>query len=255
MGGIIACICCYCCLTGLKPRIIEFLALLCNLVEIGFLIWGIIDIPWDDISTGGKIMYYITCGAIVVTFLLLLLLMCLRCGNTINTTKNDLGKCLCITMVVFDILAFILIIIAEIIIIYNMDDKDDDYNYNNGYYGRGRRRHTKYSDTEWAATILSMSAAELALVCHCYCANFLLKLISAKTDLSYLKYLEQKDKDNIITKTINVFNSPTTYGQNQLTFIGYDKNGHPIYSGSTQYFTQVTNPNNTTNTNITENNK
>ena len=134
MGGIIACICCYCCLTGLKPRIIEFLALLCNLVEIGFLIWGIIDIPWDDISTGGKIMYYITCGAIVVTFLLLLLLMCLRCGNTINTTKNDLGKCLCITMVVFDILAFILIIIAEIIIIYNMDDKDDDYNYNNGYY-------------------------------------------------------------------------------------------------------------------------
>ena len=30
-----------------------------------------------------------------------------------------------------------------------------------------------------------------------------------------------------------------------LTFIGYDKDGHPIYSGSNQYFTQNNVPNGT----------
>lgn len=243
MGSIIACICCYCCLTTLKPRSIEIIALICNIISIGFLIWGIVDIPWDDISTAGKIFFYIACGLVVITLIFLLGLMCMRCSGKINTSKNSAAKCLCITLIVFDLLAFIIIIIAEIIIFYNMDDKDDDYYYD--YYGYRRRRRSKYSDREWAASIISITAAEIAIICHSYCANFLLKLISARTDTSYLEYMEQKDNSNIVTKTINVFNSPVNERNNQLTFIGYDKDGHPIYSGNTQYITT-----NATNVNV-----
>ena len=236
MGGIIACICCYCCLATLKPKSIEIIALICNIVSIGFLIWGIADIPWDDISTAGKIFFFITCGCVVLTLIFLLGLMCIRCSGKINTSKNSTAKCLCIAMIVFDILAFILIIIAEIIIFYNMDDKDDDYYYYD--YNYRRRRRSKYSDREWAASIISISAAEIAIICHSYCANFLLKLISARTDTSYLDYMEKKENNNIVSRTINVFNQPNNIvGNNQLTLIGYDKNGHPIYSGNTQYFT------------------
>ena len=92
MGGLLTCICCYCCLTTLKPRIIEIVALICNIIEIGFLIWGIVDVPWSDIKMGGKVMFYIACVLVVLTFLFLLGLMCLRCGNKINTTKNSAGK-------------------------------------------------------------------------------------------------------------------------------------------------------------------
>ena len=238
MGGIIACICCYCCLTTLKPKTIEIIALICNIISIGFLIWGIADIPWDDISTAGKVFFYITCGCVVLTLIFLLGLMCIRCSGKINTSKNSNAKCLCITLIVFDILAFILVIISEIIIFYNMDDKDDDYYYYDYYYGR--RRQSKYSNREWAAAIISISAAELAILCHSYCANFLLKLISAKTNTSYLKYMEQKENNsnNIVSRTINVLNQPTN--TNQLTFIGYDKDGHPIYSGKNQYFATTT---------------
>jgi hypothetical protein len=237
MGGIIACICCYCCLTTLKPKTIEIIALLCNIVSIGFLIWGVVDIPWNDISTAGKIFFFITCGCVVVTLIFLLGLMCIRCSGKINTSKNSSAKCLCITMIVFDILAFILIIISEIIIFYNMDDKDYDYYYDDYNY---RRRRTKYSNREWAASVISISAAEIAIICHSYCANFLLKLISAKTDTSYLDYMEQKEDNNIVSRTINVMNQPTNnVRNNQLTFIGYDKNGHPIYQGNTQYFTST----------------
>lgn len=238
MGGIIACLCCYCCLTTLKPKSIEIIALICNIISIGFLIWGISDIPWDDISTAGKVFFYITCGCVVLTLIFLLGLMCIRCSGKINTSKNSNAKCLCITLIVFDILAFILIIISEIIIFYNMDDKDDDYYYYDYYYGR--RRRSKYTNREWAAAIISISAAELAIICHSYCANFLLKLISAKTDTSYLDYMEQRENNsnNIVSRTINVFNQPTN--TNQLTFIGYDKDGHPIYSGKNQYFATTT---------------
>ena len=237
MGGIIACICCYCCLTTLKPKTIEIIALLCNIVSIGFLVWGIVDIPWDDISTAGKIFFFITCGCVVLTLIFLLGLMCIRCSGKINTSKNSSAKCLCITMIVFDVLAFILIIISEIIIFYNMDDKDDDYYYDDYRY---RRRRSKYSDREWAASVISISAAEIAIICHTYCANFLLKLISAKTNQSYLEYMEQREDNNIVSRTINVINQPTNNDRNnQFTFIGYDKNGHPIYQGNTQYFTST----------------
>ena len=237
MGGIIACICCYCCLVTLKPKTIEIIALICNIISIGFLVWGVVDIPWDDISTAGKIFFFITCGCVVLTLIFLLGLMCIRCSGKINTSKNSSAKCLCIAMIVFDILAFILIIISEIIIFYNMDDKDDDYYYYDNSY---RRRRSKYSDREWAAAIISISAAEIAIICHSYCANFLLKLISAKTDKSYLEYMEQREDNNIVSRTINVINQPTINDRNnQLTFIGYDKNGHPIYQGNTQYYTST----------------
>ena len=254
MGGLLTCICCYCCLTTLKPRIIEIVALICNIIEIGFLIWGIVDVPWSDIKMGGKVMFYIACVLVILTFLFLLGLMCLRCGNKINTTKNGAGKCLCITDLVFDILAEIAIIIAEIIILNNMNDKDDNSFFDYGY--RYNSRYSKYSRREWAAAAISITAAEIFIGLHCYCVSFLLKLIYLKTNLSYLKYRDtQEPNDDIIGRTINVFNTQDN-NVNQLKFLGYDKDGHPIYSGNAQYFTQSQapgNPNNMTNVPINAN--
>ncbi len=162
--------------------------------------------------------------------------MCLRCGNKINTTKNSSGKCLCITLLIFDIIAEITIIIAEIIIAYNMWDKYDDYYYDDYYYYSRRRRRSTFSDTEWAAVFVSTTGAEIFLAINFYCASFLLKLIYAKTNKSYLKYLESKEDNNVITRAINTLdNSDSIPNNNQLNFIGYDKEGHPIYAGNTQY--------------------
>jgi hypothetical protein len=176
--------------------------------------------------------------------------MCLRCANKINTTKNSAGMCLCITDVIFDILAEIIIIIAEIVILYNMNDKDDNYYYDYGY--RTSRRNSRYSDREWAAAVISTTGAEIFIALHCYCVSFLLKLISAKTDLSYLNYMETHDNsNNIFSRTVNVFSTTENNGVNgnQLNFLGYDKDGHPIYSGNTQYgvISTVSNPAQTVN--------
>ena len=242
MGSILVCIGCYCCLFALRPLSIEIIALTANLFEIGFLIWGIVDIPWDYINTGGEVCFYITFVLIVLTFILLLILMCLRCSGKINTTKNGLGKCLYITDLIFDFLAFILIIISESIILYKMYDADDDYFWENGRRYSRRQNDSIFSDSEWAAAVISTSIAELAILIHCYCVSFLIKLIYLKTDLSYNEYTNTLDQ-NINTfssenpggRAINVFQNPPNYYNNNLTLLGYDKDGHPIYSGNNTY--------------------
>ena len=251
MGSIIACLCCYCCLITLKPRTIEIFALICSIIQIGFLIWGIAGIPWDDIKTGGKVTFFITCAFVVLSLIILIVIMCFRCGKKINTTKNSAGLCLCITMVIFDFIGLILIFIAEIIILINMYDKEDNEWIR--YYGGYRRRNDGFSDAEWAAAIISTSGVLIVIWIHCYCSSFLIKLIHAKTDMSYMKYLESKEDNNIVSRTIDVINNPVNYqNNNQLTFIGYDKNGHPLYSGNAQYFT--VNPNQNTNMQIVNTN-
>jgi hypothetical protein len=243
------------CFNSVKPRVLELLTLVFTVVAIGFLIWGIIDIPWDDISTAGKIFYYIGCVFVVLVLLFLLVLMCLRIGNKINGPRNGAGICLCITMMVCEILAIIIFVIAEIIIFVNMGDKDDEY-WDNNYYNGRRRWRSKYNWEEWWSAVCSVSAAEIAMGLNIATTDYLLKVIRAKCSTCYSDYLETQNKNNItqnsisglgnnLAKSIEIYNAPPQTNQNALTLIGYDKDGHPIYSGSAQYFTQIQ-PNNAT---------
>ena len=270
MGSVLVCIGCYCCLFTLRPPIVEWMALLANLIVIGFLVWAIVDLPWGDLNTGSKVCFYIAFGLIIITLILLLIIMILRCMKTINTTRNSTAKCLCYSALVFDILGFIMIIIAEAIIINRMWDLDGD-----SYYRHGRRRYDTndyFTNREWAAAIIPTSVAEIGTVIYCYCVSFLAKLITLKTDLSYNEYLDTINEKSVgvdsntnlegyNSTVINVYNTPPN-NQNTLTFIGYDKDGHPIYSGNQQYrtinapvYTQnIANQNNNVNNNNNINN-
>lgn len=236
------------CFNSVKPRVLELLTLVFTVVAIGFLIWGIVDIPWDDISTAGKVFYYIGCGLVVLVLLILFVLMCIRIGNKINESLNGTGICLCITMMVVEVLAIVALIIAEIIIFANMGDKNDEYWDDNYYNGtKRRRRWNKYSRAEWWSAVCSVTAGEIAMALNIVCADYLLKVIRAKCKTCYSDYLETQNKNNATqntsnenyTKSINIFNTPPAANQNTLSLIGYDKDGHPIYAGSNQYFTQA----------------
>lgn len=125
--------CCYCCLIYCRPRCIEICALISNIIEIAVLIWAIIEIPWSDIKIIGKFCFFIMFAFIIIIFIFLLILMCLRCGNKINTNKAGTGKCLCITMIVLDILSFILYIFGGAAILINMNN-EENYDYENSLY-------------------------------------------------------------------------------------------------------------------------
>ena len=241
MGGIISCICCYCCLMRLKPRTIEIICLICNIIEIAALGFAIYGIPWSDIKMAGKITFFVSCGMTVLTLIILLALMCLRCGNKINTTSNSSGKCLSILLIIFNLIIEILLNIGEIIILFNKFDRENHYDLWDDY--------RNISNKEWIAAIFCPSLVITVLGIYFFCSIFLFKLINAKTNSSYYRYKESKDENNIASTTIGIYNNPPNVPNNQLIFIGYDKDGHPIYTGNTSNFSQqpiiINNPNNT----------
>ena len=236
--------CCYCCLKNCRPRCIEISALISNILEIAVLIWAIIEIPWRDIKIIGKFCFFIMFAFIIIILLFLLILMCLRCSNKINTNKNGTGKCLCIAMIVLDILSFILYIVGGVAILINMI-KEDDYEYR----GYSLDKEKEYSNRIWIAIGVSFTITEIVLIFHCMCSIMLYKIINAKTNKSYSNYLNEKGNES--NTNGNIYNMPQTeVNINQLTFIGYDKDGHPIYQGNTQYQNQINSTQNITNTPI-----
>ena len=169
--------------------------------------------------------------------------MVLRCKGHINSSSNKTGYGICLTTVIIDVIAFIMIVVSEAVILYKMWDLDDYEYWRGRTYSKGY-----FSDAEWAAAIVPMSVAEICLIAHFYCLSFLLKLIKLKTDLSYIEYNESQTNNssgNILSSsanyatpgtTINVYNTPPPPNNQQvLSFIGYDNQGHPIYAGNNQY--------------------
>ena len=87
-------------------------------------------------------------------------------------------------------------------------------------------------DTSWRFVMYELKNLKMGSY------DYVIKLISAKTDLSYLKYLETKEENSYVARTMNVFTNPPNQNNNsQLNFLGYDQNGHPIYAGNAQYMT------------------
>lgn len=224
-----------CCLSVLKPRMIELIALISNIIMIGCFIWSAIGIPWEVVNTGGKVVFYIAFGFAVIAIIILIIIMVLRCQNTINGEKNSLGLCLLITIIIVNIIGFVFLIIAEILIINKMRDEDRhsnwrDWTYNSNDY--------KISGGDWAASAVSFTIIQVFWIILSFCCTCLYKLVDLRTNDCYADYLAECGECNEHRDSTNnqTDNRPT------LNFIGYDKNGAPIYQGQPVPIVNPTSP-------------
>ena len=255
---------CYCCFFKLRPKCIQLIALLANLVVIALLIWGMIDIPWSYLSKGIKICYYIICGLIIINLILLFILIIFRCIGTINSKYNFISKGFCLIACIFDCVASIIMIVSAIIILYKMYKLDKETDLWPVY-------NSLFSSEERAAVIFSTIIAVIPLVWHFFCVSFLYILITCRTNFSYNDYKDNKHSSEIINNniseevgtTINVINTPQN-NVNNLALFPYAKSESPNYdlnnqygmaNGPVLYQLNVFNNNNSSNiTNNTDNN-
>lgn len=236
MGGLIICMCGFSCFKDLKPRYIEISILICNSLEIGFLIFLILIIPWgSNIKSIGKIFFFLMLWVIILNFIFLLILMCLRCSNKINTSENTTGICLCFTMIILDLLFEINIFYIILIIVDDIDKMNHDYSNNDINLSE---KNSKYSRGKWAIFYISFIITEISLIFHDYFTRLLSHLITIKTNLSFSNYIDQQ-KSNDLTTTANIFNIPQSdLNINQITINEYDKDKHPFYYGNNQNIAQ-----------------
>jgi len=251
---------CYCCFFKLRPKCIQLIALLANLVVIALLIWGMIDIPWSYLSKGIKICYYIICGLIIINLILLFILIIFRCIGTINSEYNFIAKGFCLTICIFNCLASIIMIVTAIIILNKMSELNKMRDLGKYYDGL-------FSNKEWAAVIFSTFIAAIFVIWHFFCVSFLYILITCRTNLSYNDYKNNKYSSEIINNniseevgtTINVINNPQN-NVNNLAIFPYAKSESPNYNLNNQYgmangpvLYQLNTFNNNNSSNITNN--
>lgn len=220
------CIFCLCCLATQKAKCIEISILISCIILIGCYIWGLLGTPWKYIRKIAKIFYIISLIIAVIDIVSILYLMFLRCNNLINSTRNKLGKIICIFIFVVNSIALILFIISEIIIVYDMDDVE--YPYGNGYWART----DVFSDGEWAAALFATSIIELIWFLLYFFWAALYKLISAKTEGPLIEHFSDVFRGKNIISTNN--NTAYVIGNDNtaanLVLVGYDQNGSPVYS-------------------------
>ena len=198
----------FCCFKNMRPNTISSTAIITNLIALAFLIWGISDIQWDWFKKSRKhlylFFYIISFLFLCLTFIFLILIIVflnLRIGPNFMTL-NKVGKILCLIIIGLCILAFILLLIAEILILIDYNDFENEL-------GPGRN----IPSHDWAAVILPGILGLIASVIVTLCVNVLYKIFN----------------DNILTSfDIYQNNSPININQNSMTTIDKVQNQNPV---------------------------
>ena len=190
-----------CCFKNMRPNTITFTAIIANLVAVVFLIWGATDLYWKRKSN--KALYLISfvfLCLILIAMIFILVLLNLSIDEHF-TTINKIGKILCLIIIGLCILAFISLLIAEILILI-------DYNDIEKLYGPGRN----ISIPDWLAAILPGIIGLIASIIVILCVNVLYKIFN----------------DNILNKKQN----ENTLNQNSITVNPNVQNKSVIISGN-----------------------
>ena len=169
----------YCCFKNYKPNCIALTALITNIIAVAFMIWALADLEWDWTRRGRKTLYIILFVILCVTLVLLfvvLLLLNLRGGQN-YITCNNIGMIFCLIIAVLAIMAFIFLIVDEILLIVDYAKMERDL-------GKGRN----IPSHDWAACILPGILGLIASVIIALCANILYQIFYNNILGSYFDY-------------------------------------------------------------------
>ena len=200
----------------MRPNVIALIAIISNLIAVAFLIWGLADLIWY--RKGRKALYIISFVLLCLTLILLVIIIVflnLRIGPNFMTIYK-VGKIICLLIIGLCILAFIFLLISEILILIDYNDIED-------LLGPGRN----ISSHDWAAAILPGILGLIASVIVSLCANVLYKIFN----------------DNILTSfDIYQNNNPMNINQNSMTTIPNVQNPVVVVSGNNSGMIPPTNP-------------
>ena len=166
--GVSALYCCFRDMKDLLVNMVNLVALAANVLAIIFLVWPLADLYWIHKSTKGL---YITSFIFLILILILLvitfILLILRNGGANYSsipTINNVGSLLCLVILGFCVLTFILLFIGFII------ELKDYHDYKDGIKGK-----------DWAGAIIPAIITFICLVVIALCVNRLFAIFKYST--------------------------------------------------------------------------
>ena len=193
----------FCCFRNYRPNCIALTAIVTNIIAVAFMIWALVDLEWGWTRKGRKALYIIAFVILCVTLALLiavLVILNLRVGAN-YITCNNIGRIFCLIIVILAILAFIFLLIDEILLIVDYAKIESDL-------GKGRN----IPSHDWAACILPGIIGLIASVIIALCANILYRIFYDNILGTFLDYQNngpmQHVNNNSISTIPNVTQAP-----------------------------------------------
>lgn len=167
----------FCCFRSLGPKATALTGLGASILSFAFLIWGVADL-WFK-KKGVEVIYIITFVLVIlalVGFALLFIFLIMRGSRTIN----NLGRVLCLVIIIICVLAFIFMVIAWIILIVNYADLRKDL--------KDMNSDESIPSSEWAAVFVPSLITLIALPLMALAANYLYKEFTDRMNLNPTPY-------------------------------------------------------------------
>ena len=189
---------CLCCFKNLLPIYLSIILLVANTVAVIFLIWGMVDIIWT--RTYARRLYWVGFVFYIITLILsiiILIFTILRNKHKDEITRN-IGRVICIAIMVLGIIALILTLIGTIITIV-------DYGTINGLLDD--RSYLRIPGSWWAYVIVPEVITIIASVTMILCARALYIIFNE----SIITSISEGQTDNVK----NIQENSITINQNQ----------------------------------------
>ena len=158
----------FCCFRGLGPKISAITGLGASVLSFAFLIWGLADL-WFK-RKGVHVLYIITFVLVIlalVGFALLFVFLMMTGQRAIN----NLGRTICLVIIMICVLAFIFMLISWIILIVYYADSDKTIDSH-----------------EWAAVFVPSLITLIVLPLMALVANYLYKEFTDRMNLNPTPY-------------------------------------------------------------------
>ena len=189
----------FCCFKNCRPNCITITGLIANIIAVAFMIWGLCDLEWNWTKRGRKVLYIIAFVILCVTLVLLivvLIILNLRVGAN-YITCNNIGRIFCLIIIILAILAFIFLLVDEILLLVDYAKLERDS-------GKGRN----IPSHDWAACILPGLLGLIASVIIALCANILYRIFYDNILGPYLDGPVQHVNNNSVSTIPNVTQDP-----------------------------------------------
>ena len=167
----------FCCFRGLGPKISAITGLGASVLSFAFLIWGLADL-WFK-RTGVHVLYIITFVLVIlalVGFALLFVFLMMTGQRAIN----NLGRTICLVIIMICVLAFIFMLISWIILIVNYADLRKDL--------KDIGSDETIPSHEWAAVFVPSLITLIVLPLMALVANYLYKEFTDRMNLNPTPY-------------------------------------------------------------------
>ena len=223
----------FCCFNNQQPKCLAGTGIVASFLAFVFLIWGVADLEFK--RTGVQAIYiiaFIFVILILLAYIALLIFLIMKKSGSYKKIMN-LGRIICLAILVLTCIAFIFLLIAWIILLVDyskldsylkdlrndeVDEDEDREQYDWGIYVSGVLTDLKIAGHEWGAVVVPGIIGLIALILNGLIANYLYKVFMDNYNSAPEFPVNNIGNQNTVGVTVPNVNQPGLFPNNNGPF-------------------------------------